>query len=182
MRSPSELEVVDSASGDRLAIIGDDRGVSKSSSDNGLVNGLAAVEEVFAATVGFALEAAPVEMAFTDTASVVFGIEGALICEDALSNDANELVSDRVGLPPTFGLCGGGLGGGALGREGRVDAMEAGLLADDFFEVVVLVSADEAEAEAEAEVITMVARLDVGLFACLRGVIGGGCEALTFLF
>ena len=58
--------------------------------------------------------------------------------------------------------------------------MEAGLLADDFFEVVVLVSADEAEAE--AEVITMVARLDVGLFACLRGVIGGGCEALTFLF
>ena len=79
MRSPSELEVVDSASGDRLAIIGDDRGVSKSSSDNGLVNGLAAVEEVFAATVGFALEAAPAEVAFTDTASVVFGIEGALI-------------------------------------------------------------------------------------------------------
>ena len=173
MRSPSELEVVDSASGDRLAIIGDDRGVSKSSSDNGLVNGLAAVEEVFAATVGFALEAAPSEVAFTDTASVGFGIEGALICEDALSNDANELVSDRVGLPPTFGLCGGGLGGGALGREGRVDTMEAGLLAtDDFFEVIVLVS----------EVVTMVARLDVGLFACLRGVIGGGCEALTFLF
>ena len=40
IRSPSELEAVDNASGDLLAMIGDDNGVSKSSNDNGLVNGL----------------------------------------------------------------------------------------------------------------------------------------------
>ena len=103
MRSPSELEVVDNASGDRLAIMGDDRGVSKSSSDNGLVNGLAVTtvgEEAFEATdADLELEAAAFAVTFTEaTASVT------LICEDALSNDANELVSDRVGLPPTLGL------------------------------------------------------------------------------
>ena len=42
LRSPSELEVVDSVSGDPLAIEGNDRGVSKSSSNNRLVNGLEA--------------------------------------------------------------------------------------------------------------------------------------------
>ena len=99
MRSPSELEVVDSASGDRRALIGDDKGVSKSSSDNGLVNGLVTIVAVVA------------EAAFTDVVAitvasalgVVVGIIGALICEDALSSEASELVSDRVGLPPTFG-------------------------------------------------------------------------------
>ena len=40
IRSPSELEAVDNASGDLRAMIGDDNGVSKSSNDNGLVNGL----------------------------------------------------------------------------------------------------------------------------------------------
>ena len=98
MRSPSELEVVDSASGDRRAMIGDDKGVSKSSSDNGLVNGLVTIVDVVVA-------------AFTDVVAitvasalgVVVGIIGALICEDALSSEASELVSDRVGLPPTFG-------------------------------------------------------------------------------
>jgi len=41
MRSPpSDDEAVDKASGDRRAIIGDDKGVSKSSKDNGLVSGL----------------------------------------------------------------------------------------------------------------------------------------------
>jgi len=36
--------------------------------------------------------------------AVEVGINGALICEDALSSEASELVSDRVGLPPTFSL------------------------------------------------------------------------------
>ena len=101
-------------------MIGDDRGVSKSSSDNGLVNGLADTtfeavfaeaafaEAAFTEAAGFVLEATALEaVTFTDATSVEAGIEVALICEaeDALlSKDANELVSDRVGLPPTLGL------------------------------------------------------------------------------
>ena len=114
MRSPSELEAVDKASGDLRAIIGDDKGVSKSSSDSGLVNGL--VSTVEAAAVAAAPPAAVLEAAtFTVALAVVgitvasaeaveVGINGALICEDALSSEASELVSDRVGLPPTFSL------------------------------------------------------------------------------
>jgi len=113
MRSPSELEAVDKASGDLRAIIGEDKGVSKSSSDSGLVNGLVSTVEAAAA---FAAPAAVLEAAtFTVALAVVgitvasaeaveVGINGALICEDALSSEASELVSDRVGLPPTFSL------------------------------------------------------------------------------
>ena len=102
-------------------MIGDDRGVSKSSSDNGLVNGLAdtTFEAAFAEAAlakaalaedaGFVLEATTlVAVTFTDATSLKAGIEAALICEAAedalLSKDANELVSERVGLPPTLGL------------------------------------------------------------------------------
>lgn len=87
------------------------------------------------------------------------------ICEDALSNEANELVSDLVGLPPTFGLCGGGLGGGARGLEGRVVAIEAGLLA--LFADVELITDDVTTVVVEVTVVTMG-------FLCFRGVIGGG--------
>ena len=108
MRSPSELEAVDKASGDLRAIIGDDKGVSKSSSDSGLVNGLvstveaAAVAALEAATFTVALAVVGITVASAEAVEV--GINGALICEDALSSEASELVSDRVGLPPTFSL------------------------------------------------------------------------------
>jgi len=109
MRSPSELEAVDKASGDLRAIIGDDKGVSKSSSDSGLVSGL--VSTVEAAAPAAVLEAATFTVALAvvgitvaSAEAVEVGINGALICEDALSSEASELVSDRVGLPPTFSL------------------------------------------------------------------------------
>ena len=112
MRSPSELEAVDKASGDLRAIIGDDKGVSKSSSDSGLVNGLVSTVEATAATGAAVLEAAAFTVALAvvgitvaSAEAVEVGINGALICEDdALSSEASELVSDRVGLPPTFSL------------------------------------------------------------------------------
>ena len=112
MRSPSELEAVDKASGDLRAIIGDDKGVSKSSSDSGLVNGLVSTVEAAAAVAATAvLEAATLTVALAvvgitvaSAEAVEVGINGALICEDALSSEASELVSDRVGLPPTFSL------------------------------------------------------------------------------
>ena len=112
MRSPSELEAVDKASGDLRAIIGDDKGVSKSSSDSGLVNGLVSTVEAAAVVVAAAvLEAATFTVALAvvgitvaSAEAVEVGINGALICEDALSSEASELVSDRVGLPPTFSL------------------------------------------------------------------------------
>lgn len=112
MRSPSELEAVDKASGDLRAIIGDDKGVSKSSSDSGLVNGLVSTVEATAAVAAAAvLEAATFTVALAvvgitvaSAEAVEVGINGALICEDALSSEASELVSDRVGLPPTFSL------------------------------------------------------------------------------
>lgn len=109
MRSPSELEAVDKASGDLRAIIGDDKGVSKSSSDSGLVNGLvstveaAAVAAVLDVTT-FTVALAVVGITVASAEAVEVGINGALICEDALSSEASELVSDRVGLPPTFSL------------------------------------------------------------------------------
>jgi len=110
MRSPSELEVVDKASGDLRAIIGDDKGVSKSSSDSGLVKGLVSIVEADADAPAAVLEAtftvalAVVGITVASTEAVEVGINGALICEDALSSEASELVSDRVGLPPTFSL------------------------------------------------------------------------------
>ena len=112
MRSPSELEAVDMASGDLRAIIGEDKGVSKSSSDSGLVNGLVSTVEATAATGAAVLEAAAFTVALAvvgitvaSAEAVEVGINGALICEDdALSSEASELVSDRVGLPPTFSL------------------------------------------------------------------------------
>jgi len=112
MRSPSELEAVDKASGDLRAIIGEDKGVSKSSSDSGLVNGLVSTVEATAATGAAVLEAAAFTVALAvvgitvaSAEAVEVGINGALICEDdALSSEASELVSDRVGLPPTFSL------------------------------------------------------------------------------
>ena len=54
--------------------------------------------------------------------------------EDELSTEARELVSDLVGLPPTFGLCCGGLGGGALGLDGLVVAIEFGLFIEIFLQ------------------------------------------------
>jgi len=111
MRSPSELEAVDKASGDLRAIIGEDKGVSKSSSDSGLVNGLVSTVEAAAAAPAAVLEAATFKVALAvvgitvaSAEAVEVGINGALICEDALSSEASELVSDRVGLPPTFSL------------------------------------------------------------------------------
>ena len=111
MRSPSELEAVDKASGDLRAIIGDDKGVSKSSSDSGLVNGLVSIVEAAAVAAAAVLEAATFTVALAvvgitvaSAEAVEVGINGALICEDALSSEASELVSDRVGLPPTFSL------------------------------------------------------------------------------
>lgn len=112
MRSPSELEVVDKASGDLRAIIGDDKGVSKSSSDSGLVKGLVSIVEAAAAAdapaavleATFTVALAVVGITVASTEAVEVGINGALICEDALSSEASELVSDRVGLPPTFSL------------------------------------------------------------------------------
>ena len=111
MRSPSELEAVDKASGDLRAIIGDDKGVSKSSSDSGLVNGLVSTVEAVAAAaavleaVTLTVALAVVGITVASAEAVEVGINGALICEDdALSSEASELVSDRVGLPPTFSL------------------------------------------------------------------------------
>ena len=116
MRSPSVLELVESASGDRRAMIGDVKGVSKSSRDKGLVIGL----------VTFTLVASEV--------TAVLGFIGLMIIElEELSMEAKELLSDLVGLPPTLGFCiGGGLGGGPSGLDGLVVAIEAGLLAPDF--------------------------------------------------
>ena len=114
MRSPSELEAVDKASGDLRAIMGDDKGVSKSSSDSGLVNGLVSTVEAAAAAAAapaavleaatFTVALAVVGITVASAEAVEVGINGALICEDALSSEASELVSDRVGLPPTFSL------------------------------------------------------------------------------
>lgn len=107
MRSPSELEAVDKASGDLRAIIGDDKGVSKSSSDSGLVNGLVSTVEAAAAVLEVAtltVALAVVGITVASAEAVEVGINGALICEDALSSEASELVSDLVGLPPTFSL------------------------------------------------------------------------------
>ena len=88
------------------------------------------------------------------------GFNGLIVVELELSIEAREDVSDLVGLPPTLGFCGGGLGGGANGLEGRVVAMEAGLLAEDF--LVAVVSGR------------------VGLL-CFLGVMGGGCLLLVVL-
>ena len=106
MRSPSELEAVDKASGDLRAIIGDDKGVSKSSSDSGLVNGLVSTVEAAAVleAATFTVALAVVGITVASAEAVEVGINGALICEDALSSEASELVSDLVGLPPTFSL------------------------------------------------------------------------------
>ena len=108
MRSPSELEAVDKASGDLRAIIGEDKGVSKSSSDSGLVNGLVSTVEAAAVAAleaeTFTVALAVVGITVASAEAVEVGINGALICEDALSSEASELVSDRVGLPPTFSL------------------------------------------------------------------------------
>jgi hypothetical protein len=122
MRSPSELEAVDKLLGDLLARIGDDKGVSKSSSDNGLVNGLAI----------FLLEV--VRLLLSSEEATEGPLEVAVEDDIELSTEARELVSDLVGLPPTFGLCCGGLGGGALGLDGLVVAMEAGLFIEIFLE------------------------------------------------
>ena len=147
MRSPSELEVVESASGERRAMIGDVKGVSKSSRDKGLVIGLG---------MTFTLETAS-EAVFKT------GFIGLIVVELELSIEASEDVSDLVGLPPTLGFCGGGLGGGANGLEGRVVAMEAGLLAEDFLVVAVALFSGL-----------------VGLL-CFLGVMGGGCLLLVVL-
>jgi len=93
-------------------------------------------------------------------------LEVAVDDDTELSIEAKELVSDRVGDPPTLGLCGGGLGGGALGLDGRVVAIEAGLLTDDDF-------LTEATSDLLDEAVLE------GL--CLRGMMGGGCGALFFL-
>lgn len=122
MRSPSELEAVDKLLGDLLARIGDDKGVSKSSRDNGLVNGLAI----------FLLEV--VRLLLSSDEATEGPLEVAVEDDTELSTEARELVSDLVGLPPTFGLCCGGLGGGALGLDGLVVAMEAGLFIEIFLE------------------------------------------------
>ena len=122
MRSPSELEAVDKLLGDLLARIGDDKGVSKSSNDNGLVNGLAI----------FLLEV--VRLLLSSDEATEGPLEVAVEDDIELSTEARELVSDLVGLPPTFGFCCGGLGGGALGLDGLVVAMEAGLFIEIFLE------------------------------------------------
>ena len=122
IRSPSELEAVDKLLGDLLARIGDDKGVSKSSRDNGLVNGLAI----------FLLEV--VRLLLSSDEATEGPLEVAVEDDTELSTEARELVSDLVGLPPTFGLCCGGLGGGALGLDGLVVAMEAGLFIEIFLE------------------------------------------------
>ena len=142
IRSPSELEAVDNASGDLRAMIGEDSGVSKSSKDKGLVNGLVGIflaEKDLISSEEEVTEG-PLEVAVVEDET------------DELSTEVNELVSDRVGLPPTFGLCGGGLGGGALGLDGLVVAIEAGRLTVAFL----------MEANSVLE----------GL--CLLGTIGGG--------
>ena len=153
MRSPSELEVVDNASGDLRAMIGEDRGVSKSSKDKGLVSGLKIFLEDLTLSSSEVTEG-PLEVAVED--------------ETELSTEAKELVSDLVGLPPTFGFCGGGLGGGALGLDGLVVAIEAGLL------MLVFLGATESDLEG-----TVVSE-EVLEGLCRLGMMGGGCGALFF--
>lgn len=153
MRSPSELEVVDNASGDLRAMIGEDRGVSKSSKDRGLVNGLKIFLEDFT-------------LSSSEVTEGPFGV--AVEDETELSTEAKELVSDLVGLPPTFGFWGGGLGGGALGLDGLVVAIEAGLL------MLVFLGAAVSDLEGTVfskEVLEGLDRL---------GMMGGGCGALFF--
>jgi len=65
-----------------------------------------------------------------------------------------------------LGLWGGGLGGGALGLEGRVVAMEAGLFEEAFLEAI------------RGAVIEAVVEVLLGFF---RGCIGGGGALVFFL-
>ena len=107
--------------------------------------------------------------------------------EDELSTEARELVSDLVGLPPTFGFCCGGLGGGALGLDGLVVAIEAGLfieifLADEIAPGAAVAPTGKSEGfteEARPPPTPLPAVLE-GL--CRLGIIGGGCGALFFLW
>merc|ERR1712038_939971 len=174
MRSPSELEAVDKLLGDLLARIGDDKGVSKSSSDNGLVNGLAI----------FLLEV--VRLLLSSEEATEGPLEVAVEDDTELSTEARELVSDLVGLPPTFGLCCGGLGGGALGLDGLVVAMEAGPFIEIFLADEITPGAAVAPT-GKSEGFTEEARLPPPPPALLEGlwrlgIIGGGCGALFFLW
>ena len=106
--------------------------------------------------------------------------------EDELSTEARELVSDLVGLPPTFGFCCGGLGGGALGLDGLVVAIEAGLFIEIFLADEIAPGAAVAPT-GKSEGFTEEARLPPPLPALLEGlwrlgIIGGGCGALFFLW
>ena len=105
--------------------------------------------------------------------------------EDELSTEARELVSDLVGLPPTFGFCCGGLGGGALGLDGLVVAIEAGLfieifLADEIAPGAAVATTDKSEGFTEETRPPPLPALLEGL--CRLGIIGGGCGALFFLW
>ena len=106
--------------------------------------------------------------------------------EDELSTEARELVSDLVGLPPTFGFCCGGLGGGALGLDGLVVAIEAGLFIEIFLADEIAPGAAVAPT-GKSEGFTEEARPPPPLPALLEGlwrlgIIGGGCGALFFLW
>ena len=106
--------------------------------------------------------------------------------EDELSTEARELVSDLVGLPPTFGFCCGGLGGGALGLDGLVVAIEAGLFIEIFLADEIAPGAAAAPT-GKSEGFTEEARPPPPLPALLEGlwrlgIIGGGCGALFFLW
>ena len=105
--------------------------------------------------------------------------------EDELSTEARELVSDLVGLPPTFGFCCGGLGGGALGLDGLVVAIEAGLfieifLADEIAPGAAVAPIGKSEGFTEEARPPLLPALLEGL--CRLGMIGGGCGALFFLW
>ena len=105
--------------------------------------------------------------------------------EDELSTEARELVSDLVGLPPTFGFCCGGLGGGALGLDGLVVAIEAGLfieifLADEIAPGAAVAPTGKSEGFTEEARPSPLPALLEGLWRL--GIIGGGCGALFFLW
>ena len=105
--------------------------------------------------------------------------------EDELSTEARELVSDLVGLPPTFGFCCGGLGGGALGLDGLVVAIEAGLfieivLADEIAPGAAVAPTGKSEGFTEEARPPPLPALLEGLWRL--GIIGGGCGALFFLW
>jgi len=107
--------------------------------------------------------------------------------EDELSTEARELVSDLVGLPPTFGFCCGGLGGGALGLDGLVVAIEAGLFIEIFLADEIAPGAAVAPT-GKSEGFTEEAWPPPPPFPALLeglwrlGIIGGGCGALFFLW